>query len=141
MTISTDLDLVKAPTLLERTREGIKKTEKLIQARDALARLRKNKDFKLVFDELYFQNHLSELAQSLAVINSADALAGAHRAIAGIGTTKYFLDCIENNADTLQAHLDELKEMEEAILAGKIDADGHYIEEESESVGSEVIEV
>ena len=62
MTIST-LDEIKAPTLLEQTREAMVKTRKLIQARDALNRLRKNKDFILIFEDLYFRTHLDELVQ------------------------------------------------------------------------------
>lgn len=131
MTIST-LNEIKAPTLLEQTREAMVKTRKLIQARDALNRLRKNKDFKLIFEDLYFRTHLDELVQSLAILSSKDARAGAERSVSAIGSLRYYLDCIENNHAQLEAHLQNLEEQEQLILSGKIDELGNITEDDSD---------
>lgn len=133
MTIST-LDEIKAPTLLEQTREAMVKTRKLMQARDALNRLRKNKDFKLIFEDLYFRTHLDELVQSLAILSSKDARAGAERSISAIGSLRYYLDCIDNNYAQLEVHLQNLEEQEQMILAGKIDELGNIIDEDTSDV-------
>lgn len=131
MTIST-LNEIKAPTLLEQTREAMVKTRKLIQARDALNRLRKNKDFKFIFEDLYFRTHLDELVQSLAILSSKDARAGAERSVSAIGSLRYYLDCIENNHAQLEAHLQNLEEQEQLILSGKIDELGNITEDDSD---------
>lgn len=131
MTIST-LNEIKAPTLLEQTREAMVKTRKLMQARDALNRLRKNKDFKFIFEDLYFRTHLDELVQSLAILSSKDARAGAERSVSAIGSLRYYLDCIENNHAQLEAHLQNLEEQEQLILSGKIDELGNITEDDSD---------
>ena len=139
MTISTQEE-IKAPTLLEQTREAMVKTRKLLQARDALLRLRKNKDFKLIFEDLYFRVHLDELVQSLAILSNKDSRAGAERTISAIGSLRYYLDCIENNHAQLEAHLQNLEEQEQLILSGKIDALGNIAEDDEEITQTEVIE-
>lgn len=139
MTISTQEE-IKAPTLLEQTREAMVKVRKLLQARDALLRLRKNKDFKLIFEDLYFRVHLDELVQSLAILSNKDSRAGAERNISAIGSLRYYLDCIENNHAQLEAHLQSLEEQEQLILSGKIDALGNIAEDDEEITQTEVIE-
>lgn len=132
MTHSTNQ--VKAQSLLDLTREQIKKAEKLNEAREALIRLRKNKDFKLIFDDLYFREHLDDLTQSLAVLSSADAITGANRAIAGVGSLRYYLNCLEYNGMDVQSKIEELRQHEALILAGKIDESGNFIEDENSEI-------
>ena len=116
-------------TLLDRVRNEIEKLKEKLSAKDAIARLEKNADYQLIFEKMYFDEHLKDSAKVLAVITSQETIEKTQRIISGIGSLRYFLDCLKYEQNSLQQELYKLQEMEQQILAGTIDENGEYVEE------------
>lgn len=107
-------------TDIQRTEEGIKTFEEAKKLAEAVAKLRNNKDFKLVVEQGYFTKYLNNLVQGLAIVSTEANVNQMNRQIAGIGSFKHYLNTIEHQGLIAEQEIINLKNALNTLRMGEV---------------------
>ncbi len=96
---------------------NIANEEQALKLCDALTRLGKNKDWKLLIDKHYLVVHASELVGLSESPHVAKARDDIMSSIVGVGRFRQFLSGVARNGDTAAESVKSHKELREQLLA------------------------